>query len=106
VEAGYSDHPYHNTIHVAEVLRTLHMLMWKGGLANALGLTDVDLLAYYLTAVRGTGLSSSKRRRSSSSIASQGHDFQHGGLSNDFLLQSSDPLALLYNDRSPLENHN
>jgi hypothetical protein len=33
------------------------------------------------------------------------HDFQHGGLSNDFLVQSSDPLALLYNDRSPLENH-
>jgi hypothetical protein len=23
----------------------------------------------------------------------------------DFLVQSSDPLALLYNDRSPLENH-
>jgi hypothetical protein len=33
------------------------------------------------------------------------HDFQHGGFSNDFLIQSSDPLAMLYNDRSPLENH-
>jgi hypothetical protein len=33
------------------------------------------------------------------------HDFQHGGVSNDFLVQSSDPLALLYNDRSPMENH-
>lgn len=33
------------------------------------------------------------------------HDFEHGGLNNDFLIKSSDMLALRYNDRSPLENH-
>jgi hypothetical protein len=55
VEAGYSAHPYHNTVHIAEVLRTMHMLLWKGGLAERLGLTDVDLLACYLTVVRGKG---------------------------------------------------
>ena len=33
------------------------------------------------------------------------HDFQHGGLNNDFLIKSLHPLALLYNDQSPLENH-
>ena len=29
----------------------------------------------------------------------------HRGVNNDFLIRSSDPLALLYNDASPLENH-
>jgi hypothetical protein len=33
------------------------------------------------------------------------HDFEHGGLTNDFLVYSLDALAVLYNDRSPLENH-
>ena len=27
------------------------------------------------------------------------------GVNNDFLIRSSDPLALLYNDVSPMENH-
>lgn len=33
------------------------------------------------------------------------HDFEHGGLTNDFLVNSLDVLAVRYNDRSPLENH-
>ena len=33
------------------------------------------------------------------------HDFEHPGLTNDFLVKSHHPLALCYNDRSPLENH-
>lgn len=33
------------------------------------------------------------------------HDFEHGGLTNDFLVNSLDGLAVRYNDRSPLENH-
>lgn len=33
------------------------------------------------------------------------HDFEHGGLTNDYLVNSMDKLAILYNDRSPLENH-
>jgi hypothetical protein len=27
------------------------------------------------------------------------------GVNNDFLVKTLDPLALLYNDRSPMENH-
>ena len=27
------------------------------------------------------------------------------GVNNDFLIRTSDPLALLYNDASPMENH-
>jgi len=33
------------------------------------------------------------------------HDFEHRGVNNDFLVRSGDGLALLYNDRSPHENH-
>ena len=33
------------------------------------------------------------------------HDFEHGGLNNDFLIKTAHPWAVLYNDQSPLENH-
>ena len=33
------------------------------------------------------------------------HDYEHRGVNNDFLIKTGDPLALLYNDVSPMENH-
>jgi len=33
------------------------------------------------------------------------HDFEHPGLNNTFLANTSDSLALRYNDKSILENH-
>ena len=33
------------------------------------------------------------------------HDLDHPGLNANFLVATEDPLALRYNDRSPLENH-
>lgn len=33
------------------------------------------------------------------------HDYEHRGVTNDFLVRIGDALALLYNDRSPHENH-
>ncbi|EGF79038.1 hypothetical protein BATDEDRAFT_12624, partial [Batrachochytrium dendrobatidis JAM81] len=33
------------------------------------------------------------------------HDYDHPGVSNNFLIQTNDRLAMLYNDKSILENH-
>ena len=33
------------------------------------------------------------------------HDYDHRGVNNQFLVRSVDPLALRYNDASPMENH-
>jgi len=38
-------------------------------------------------------------------VAAAIHDYDHPGVSNGFLMKTRDPLAALYNDQSPLENH-
>ena len=38
-------------------------------------------------------------------IAAAIHDLDHPGVSNTFLIKTKHPLAILYNDQSPLENH-
>ena len=47
--------------------------------------TDLELLSIYLAAAI--------------------HDYDHPGVNNNFLIATSDPRALLYNDKSVLENH-
>eukprot|EP00741_Cyanophora_paradoxa_P024136 tig00021742_g23311.t1 len=39
------------------------------------------------------------------SPGSRGTDFEHPGFNNNYLVNTGDPLAVLYNDRSPLESH-
>ncbi|KAG2425824.1 hypothetical protein HXX76_013449 [Chlamydomonas incerta] len=84
IENGYLDNPYHSAIHAADVLQTMHVVIHAAQLhvhyLDALGL----LASYYAAIV---------------------HDFAHPGLTGDFLIATSDPLAIRYNDRSPLENH-
>lgn len=38
-------------------------------------------------------------------VAAAIHDYDHPGVNNNFLIATRDPIALLYNDRSVLENH-
>ena len=79
---------YHNSAHTASVLHKTHMLFEHGGVKNLL--TDapdkipVFRLALYLAAIV--------------------HDFCHNGRTNLFLVDTRDPLALRYNDKSVLEN--
>ncbi|EFJ53060.1 3'5'-cyclic nucleotide phosphodiesterase, partial [Volvox carteri f. nagariensis] len=84
VEAGYMDNPYHNAVHAADVLQTLHVIIHTAQL-HIHYLDPLGLLAAYYAAIV--------------------HDYGHPGVTNDFLVAVSDPLAVRYNDRSPLENH-
>ncbi|KAL0050499.1 hypothetical protein WJX82_000833 [Trebouxia sp. C0006] len=86
IEAGYNPtNPYHNSVHVASVVQMTHMLMHHGGVLASQALTQRQQLATYFSALV--------------------HDFEHGGVNNDFLIKTSHPLAITYNDQSPLENH-
>ena len=86
IEQGYdASNPYHNSLHVASVLQMTHMLLCHGGLLKSNAFSGSLHLASYWSAVV--------------------HDFEHGGLNNDFLIKTVHPIALVYNDQSPLENH-
>ncbi|KAG2484564.1 hypothetical protein HYH03_016610 [Edaphochlamys debaryana] len=84
LEAGYTDNPYHNATHAADVLRSLHVLLMGARLTDHY-LDPLGLLAAYMAAMV--------------------HDLGHPGLTGDFLVATSAPLALRYNDKSPLESH-
>lgn len=72
VEEGYKKNPYHNSTHAADVLQTMHVLLHRGGLVP--GYADpMTLMACYLAAII--------------------HDFEHVGMSNDFLINTCDPLV-------------
>lgn len=85
IEDGYPSNPYHNRIHAADVLQSLHVLIKRGGLIQSGYCDEIALLSCYLSAII--------------------HDFEHKGVNNDFLVRVSDTLAVLYNDKSPMENH-
>ncbi|KAJ3021730.1 High affinity cAMP-specific 3',5'-cyclic phosphodiesterase 7A [Thoreauomyces humboldtii] len=73
--------PYHNATHAADVLQAIQCFVK----ASRLPLTDLEMFAVY--------------------IAAAIHDLDHPGLNNKFLVETHDPKAILYNDRSVLENH-
>ncbi|KAJ8349592.1 hypothetical protein SKAU_G00247220 [Synaphobranchus kaupii] len=85
LEAGYSKHknPYHNLTHAADVTQTAHYLMLHTGIMH--WLTEVEILAMVFAAAI--------------------HDFEHTGTTNNFHIQTRSEVAILYNDRSVLENH-
>ncbi|KAA6419051.1 MAG: hypothetical protein FRX49_11014 [Trebouxia sp. A1-2] len=86
IESGYDPaNPYHNSIHVASVVQMTHMLLVHGGVLKSKVLNRTQQLATYWSATV--------------------HDYEHGGLNNDFLIKTAHPLAITYNDSSPLENH-
>ncbi|KAM6946031.1 dual specificity calcium/calmodulin-dependent 3',5'-cyclic nucleotide phosphodiesterase 1A [Aplochiton taeniatus] len=84
LEAGYSKHrnPYHNLIHAADVTQTTHCLMVHTGAMH--WLSELEILAMVFAAAI--------------------HDFEHTGTTNNFHIQTRSDVAILYNDRSVLEN--
>ncbi|XP_068248268.1 dual specificity calcium/calmodulin-dependent 3',5'-cyclic nucleotide phosphodiesterase 1A-like isoform X5 [Palaemon carinicauda] len=85
VENGYQKfkNPYHNNVHAADVLQTIHYMLSQTGLMN--WLNDIEILATLMAAII--------------------HDYEHTGTTNNFHVMSGSETALLYNDRAVLENH-
>ncbi|XP_061547756.1 dual specificity calcium/calmodulin-dependent 3',5'-cyclic nucleotide phosphodiesterase 1A [Phycodurus eques] len=85
LENGYSKHknPYHNLVHAADVTQTAHFLMLHTGTMH--WLSELEILAMVFAAAI--------------------HDFEHTGTTNNFHIHTRSEVAILYNDRSVLENH-
>lgn len=82
-EDEYLDaNPYHNFLHALDVMHTENRLFKLCHIHVVF--RDLEVMALLLSAVF--------------------HDVAHPGLNNPFLIDSGHRLALLYNDRSPLEN--
>eukprot|EP00002_Diphylleia_rotans_P027776 TRINITY_DN557_c0_g4_i2.p1 TRINITY_DN557_c0_g4~~TRINITY_DN557_c0_g4_i2.p1 ORF type:complete len:798 (+),score=147.74 TRINITY_DN557_c0_g4_i2:193-2586(+) len=84
VESGYhSDNPYHNSIHAADVLQSTHQILVQSGLITFFD--DMEILSLLVAAIV--------------------HDIDHPGRTNIFMVASESEYALVYNDKSVLENH-
>nr|XP_048281870.1 calcium/calmodulin-dependent 3',5'-cyclic nucleotide phosphodiesterase 1A isoform X2 [Myodes glareolus]XP_048281871.1 calcium/calmodulin-dependent 3',5'-cyclic nucleotide phosphodiesterase 1A isoform X2 [Myodes glareolus] len=85
LEVGYNKHknPYHNLVHAADVTQTVHYILLHTGIMH--WLTELEILAMIFAAAI--------------------HDYEHTGTTNNFHIQTRSDAAMLYNDRSVLENH-
>ncbi|XP_046374224.1 cAMP-specific 3',5'-cyclic phosphodiesterase 4C-like isoform X4 [Haliotis rufescens] len=82
-EHYHRETPYHNSIHASDVTQSTHVLLSAPALENVF--TDLEILsAIYACAI---------------------HDVDHPGVTNQYLVNTSSELALMYNDESVLENH-
>ncbi|XP_063361166.1 3',5'-cyclic-AMP phosphodiesterase isoform X6 [Cydia amplana] len=77
------DNPFHNSLHAADVTQSTNVLLNTPALDAVF--TPVEVCAALFAACV--------------------HDVDHPGLTNQFLVNSSSELALMYNDESVLENH-
>jgi hypothetical protein len=82
LEGGYLANPYHNSTHAADVLCST---MFFVECSSILGfMSDIDILGLI--------------------IAAAGHDVGHPALTNRYLINKRDKLAIQFNDQSVLEN--
>ncbi|OMJ90787.1 hypothetical protein SteCoe_6766 [Stentor coeruleus] len=82
LQSNYKENPYHNAIHAADVLAS-GLFIISNSIITA-HLSDLDIMIVIL--------------------AHLGHDVGHPGLTNRFLVNFQDPLAIRYNDIAVLEN--
>lgn len=82
LESGYLKNPYHNACHAADVLHTSLFFISQSSLSKSL--TQLDIVSCI--------------------IAALGHDIGHPAVTNRFLVNNRDEIAVRYNDSSVLEN--
>lgn len=83
LEHHYKDNPYHNAIHGADVTQSINVLLLSPALHGVFSELEV-LAAVFAAAI---------------------HDVDHPGYTNQYLINSSSELAIMYNDESVLEQH-
>ncbi|XP_016125772.1 cGMP-inhibited 3',5'-cyclic phosphodiesterase A-like [Sinocyclocheilus grahami] len=123
LENGYRDIPYHNRIHATDVLHAVWYLTTQPvpGLPTLTSLSDSDsdgglalghtrylMSRTYPAEEEGHGCLSGlipALELMALYVAAAMHDYDHPGRTNAFLVATSAPQAVLYNDRSVLENH-
>ncbi|XP_060694922.1 cGMP-inhibited 3',5'-cyclic phosphodiesterase 3B isoform X4 [Hemiscyllium ocellatum] len=127
LENGYRDIPYHNRVHATDVLHAVWYLTTRPipgfqqiNSDHVMGSdTDSDSgispgrIAYMCS--RSCAISDDSYNCLASNIpalelmalyvAAAMHDYDHPGRTNAFLVATNAPQAVLYNDRSVLENH-
>jgi len=106
LEMGYWEIPYHNRIHAADVLHGCYYLTCHPVKAF-LGRPSSPELPFAGLDVAPLPISESMSELELMALftAAAMHDFDHPGRTNAFLVASEDKKAILYNDRSVLENH-
>uniref|UniRef100_A0AAY4D418 Phosphodiesterase n=2 Tax=Denticeps clupeoides TaxID=299321 RepID=A0AAY4D418_9TELE len=126
LENGYRDIPYHNRIHATDVLHAVWYLTTQPvpGLPNMTEQGSVSDSDSESSMSHGhTGFLTSRTYPAVEDgygclsglipalelmalyVAAAMHDYDHPGRTNAFLVATSAPQAVLYNDRSVLENH-
>lgn len=75
--------PYHNNIHAADVLHAMNYFISHPLLDKTL--TFEEKLACVISAIA--------------------HDIDHPGINNSYEIKHSEPLSIIYNNKSVLENH-
>ncbi|KAH0620916.1 hypothetical protein JD844_021822 [Phrynosoma platyrhinos] len=120
LENGYRDIPYHNRIHATDVLHAVWYLTTRpipgfqqihsGSVTG----TDIAGQVSYISSKSCTILDENYGCLASNIpalelmalyVAAAMHDYDHPGRTNAFLVATNAPQAVLYNDRSVLENH-
>ncbi|XP_068134104.1 cGMP-inhibited 3',5'-cyclic phosphodiesterase 3A isoform X3 [Hyperolius riggenbachi] len=127
LENGYRDIPYHNRIHATDVLHAVWYLSTQAipGLQNAVNdhgsASDSDSDSGITHGHMGYTFSKTYSPAEDTYgcisgnipslelmalyVAAAMHDYDHPGRTNAFLVATNAPQAVLYNDRSVLENH-
>ncbi|KAK1790243.1 hypothetical protein P4O66_014165 [Electrophorus voltai] len=127
LENGYRDIPYHNRIHATDVLHAVWYLTTQPvpGLPvlahNSGSVADSETISGITHGHMGYLFSKTCPKTEKDYgclsglipalelmalyVAAAMHDYDHPGRTNAFLVATSAPQAVLYNDRSVLENH-
>uniref|UniRef100_A0A672JEU8 Phosphodiesterase n=1 Tax=Salarias fasciatus TaxID=181472 RepID=A0A672JEU8_SALFA len=118
LENGYRDIPYHNRVHATDVLHAVWYLTtrpipgfqqihnsdsgispgrisYASSKSSSISDDSYGCLAWNIPALELMALY----------VAAAMHDYDHPGRTNAFLVATNAPQAVLYNDRSVLENH-